>query len=94
MRYALAGEGRTDLSSGDLIALYREWIDAYPLVSIEDGLAEDDWEGWKELTAELGSRVQLVGDDLFVTNPEILARGHQPAASPTPCWSRSTRSAP
>jgi enolase len=74
-RYALAGEGRTGLSSSDLIALYRDWIDAYPLVSIEDGLAEGDWDGWKELTAELGSRVQLVGDDLFVTNPEILAKG-------------------
>ena len=76
-RYALAGEGRTGLASADLIALYREWIDAYPLVSIEDGLAEDDREGWKALTAELGSRVQLVGDDLFVTNPEILAQGIQ-----------------
>lgn len=74
-RYVLAGEGRSGLTSSDLIALYREWIDAYPLVSIEDGLAEDDWEGWKELTSELGRRVQLVGDDLFVTNPEILARG-------------------
>jgi enolase len=74
-RYALAGEGRTGLSSSDLIALYREWLDAYPLVSIEDGLAEGDWEGWKEMTAELGSRAQIVGDDLFVTNPEILTRG-------------------
>jgi enolase len=75
VKYELAGEGRKDLSSADLIAIYREWIDAYPLVSIEDGLAEGDWEGWKELTAELGKRVQLVGDDLFVTNPEILTRG-------------------
>jgi enolase len=75
VRYALAGEGRTGLASSDLIALYREWLDAYPLVSIEDGLAENDWDGWKEMTAELGSRVQIVGDDLFVTNPEILARG-------------------
>ncbi len=74
-RYALAGEGRTGLSSSDLIALYREWLGAYPLVSIEDGLAEGDWEGWKEMTAELGGRVQIVGDDLFVTNPEILTRG-------------------
>jgi len=75
VRYALAGEGRTGLASSDLVALYREWLDAYPLVSIEDGLAEGDWEGWKEMTAELGSRVQIVGDDLFVTNPEILAEG-------------------
>ena len=75
VRYALAGEGRSGLTASDLIALYREWLGAYPLVSIEDGLAEDDREGWKEITAELGSRVQLVGDDLFVTNPEIFARG-------------------
>jgi enolase len=74
-RYSLAGEGRTGLASSDLIALYREWLDAYPLVSIEDGLAENDWDGWREMTSELGSRVQIVGDDLFVTNPEILARG-------------------
>jgi enolase len=73
--YALAGEGRSKLSSGDLIALYRDWIGAYPLVSIEDGLAENDWDGWRELTAELGHRVQLVGDDLFVTNPQILKEG-------------------
>jgi enolase len=74
-RYELAGEGRRDLSSADLIAIYREWLDAYPLVSIEDGLAEGDHAGWKVLTAELGQRVQLVGDDLFVTNREILAQG-------------------
>jgi enolase len=73
--YALAGEGRKGLSSSDLIGLYREWIDAYPLVSIEDGLSENDHDGWKELTDELGARVQLVGDDLFVTNPAILAKG-------------------
>jgi enolase len=75
VRYELPGEGRRDLSSGDLIAAYREWLDAYPLVSIEDGLAEHDRAGWKALTAELGARVQLVGDDLFVTNPGILAEG-------------------
>ncbi len=73
--YALAGEGRSGLSSADLIGLYKEWIDAYPLVSIEDGLAENDHAGWKALTAELGSRVQIIGDDLFVTNPAILAKG-------------------
>jgi enolase len=73
--YALAGEKRTGLRSADLIALYREWLDAYPLVSIEDGLAESDWDGWRALTAELGDRVQLVGDDVFVTNHKILAEG-------------------
>ncbi|MEO8277158.1 MAG: phosphopyruvate hydratase [Thermoanaerobaculia bacterium] len=74
-RYALAGEGKKGLSAHDLVELYRDWVGAYPLVSIEDGLAEGDWDGWKELTRVLGSKVQLVGDDLFVTNPEILARG-------------------
>jgi enolase len=74
-RYALAGEGKSGLAADDLIALYRDWLDAYPLVSIEDGLAEGDWAGWKQMTAELGGRVQIVGDDLFVTNPEILAKG-------------------
>ncbi len=73
--YALPGEGKSGLSSADLTALYEEWVEAYPLVSIEDGLAEDDGPGWKALTTALGSRVQLVGDDLFVTNPEILAQG-------------------
>jgi enolase len=75
VRYELAGEGRKGLSANDLIATYREWLGAYPLVSIEDGLAEGDREGWRELTEELGARVQLVGDDLFVTNPEILVEG-------------------
>jgi enolase len=75
VHYALPGEGRGDLTSADLIATYREWLDAYPLVSIEDGLAENDWEGWKELTDELGGRVQLVGDDLFVTNPDLIGEG-------------------
>jgi enolase 1/2/3 len=75
VRYDLAGEGKTGLAADDLIATYAEWLGSYPLVSIEDGLAENDREGWRRLTAELGARVQLVGDDLFVTNPEILARG-------------------
>jgi enolase len=73
--YVLKGEGRSGLSSADMIALYRKWIDSYPLISIEDGLAENDHAGWQDLTAELGDRVQLVGDDLFVTNPAILAQG-------------------
>jgi enolase len=73
--YQLEGEGREKLTSDDLISLYEEWIGAYPLLSIEDGLAEDDWEGWKTLTERLGDKVQLVGDDLFVTNTEILKKG-------------------
>ena len=74
-QYNLEGEGRKGLTSSDLVGLYRDWVGAYPLVSIEDGLAEGDWPGWKTLTTELGAKTQLVGDDLFVTNPEILARG-------------------
>lgn len=59
----------------ELIELYNRWIDSYPILSIEDPMSEDDWEGWKLITKELGSRVQLVGDDLFVTNPQRLSRG-------------------
>jgi enolase len=58
-----------------MVQLYDEWIRQYPIISIEDGLAEGDWEGWTALTQALGSRVQIVGDDIFVTNPEILRRG-------------------
>jgi enolase len=67
-------EGKS-LDSGELTAYYTGLLDAYPLISIEDPLAEDDWEGWAHITSELGSRVQLVGDDLFVTNPARLAAG-------------------
>lgn len=73
--YALPGEGRHDMKAGDFIDLYRDWLGAYPLVSIEDGLAENDVDGWRHLTDELGDDVQLVGDDLFVTNAQILADG-------------------
>ena len=73
-RYVLAREGRT-LDSGELAALWAEWIRDYPIVSIEDGMAEDDWAGWSELMERTGERVQLVGDDLFVTNIERLQRG-------------------
>jgi len=58
-----------------MVELYADWVTKYPIVSIEDGLAEDDWDGWQILTRELGRKVQLVGDDLFVTNTERLARG-------------------
>ncbi|MCA9291999.1 MAG: phosphopyruvate hydratase, partial [Phycisphaerales bacterium] len=63
------------ISSDALIELWADWCDRYPIRSIEDGLAEDDWDGWAKLTARLGDRVQLVGDDLFVTNPKFLQRG-------------------
>jgi len=74
--YNLEGEGKT-LSREEMVEYYVRLCDSYPVVSIEDGLAEDDWEGWAMITERLGSRVQLVGDDLFVTNPKILARGIQ-----------------
>ncbi len=73
-RYALAGEGR-DLSPSELVGLLAELCGRYPIVSVEDGCAEEDWDGWSELTKTLGDRVQLVGDDLFVTNVERLRRG-------------------
>ncbi|MDB4875779.1 MAG: Enolase [Gemmatimonadetes bacterium] len=68
-----SGGGKKDADG--MIALYKEWLDEYPIVSIEDGLAEDDWDGWAKLTSAIGDRCQLVGDDLFVTNTERLARG-------------------
>jgi enolase len=71
--YVLAREDRS-LTSAELIDLWAEWADRYPIVSLEDGLAEDDWEGWAQLTGRLGDRLQLVGDDLLVTNTERLAR--------------------
>ncbi|MFM9036180.1 MAG: phosphopyruvate hydratase [Actinomycetota bacterium] len=73
-RYHLAGEGKV-LSSDDLVSYWARLVTEYPIVSIEDGMAEDDWDGWASLTRELGSRVQLVGDDLFVTNSARLAMG-------------------
>jgi len=72
--YALKGEGRS-LDSAGLAALYEDWAARYPIVSIEDGMAEDDWEGWEHLTGAIGSKVQLVGDDLFVTNVARLKQG-------------------
>ncbi|SEJ43777.1 enolase [Deinococcus reticulitermitis] len=73
-KYHLEGEGRV-LSTAEMVDFWADWTGRYPIVSIEDGLAEDDWEGWAQLTARLGHQVQLVGDDLFVTNPERLQRG-------------------
>ena len=72
-KYRLEREGRT-LDSGELIDLWARWLAKYPIISLEDGLAEDDWPGWVELTARLGDKVQLIGDDIVVTNPAIIAR--------------------
>ena len=73
-KYVLSGEGKT-LSASDMVDYLGGFVDKYPLVSIEDGLGESDWEGWRELTGKLGEKIQLVGDDIFVTNPDILAQG-------------------
>ena len=73
-KYVLAGEGR-EFTSAEMVDYWENLVDKYPIVSIEDGMAEEDWEGWKLLTERIGSRVQLVGDDLFVTNPERLKKG-------------------
>ena len=73
-KYHLESEGRV-LSTAEMVDFWADWASRYPIVSIEDGLAEDDWDGWAQLTAKIGDRVQLVGDDLFVTNPERLQRG-------------------
>jgi enolase len=73
-RYTLKGEGRV-LESAELVDLWAQWYERYPIVSIEDGMAEDDWEGWRLLTERLGDRVQLVGDDVFVTNVDRLRMG-------------------
>ena len=74
LSYRLAKEGRV-LSTSELIDFWVDWIERYPVISLEDGLAEDDWDGWKRLTERVGDRCQIVGDDLFVTNLERLARG-------------------
>jgi len=74
-RYVFKKSGEADRTSDQMIRLYEDWLRQYPIISIEDGLAEGDWDGWKAMTRELGGRVQLVGDDVFVTNPQILKRG-------------------
>ncbi len=74
-RYVMKGEAQAQRSSEDMIKYYEGLVRRYPIVSIEDGLSEQDWKGWKMLTERLGQRVQLVGDDIFVTNPEIFAKG-------------------
>jgi len=72
--YYLRTEGKK-LTSEEMVAFWKSWVEQYPIVSVEDGLAEDDWEGWKLLTKEIGDKVQLVGDDLLVTNPDRVRRG-------------------
>ena len=79
-KYVLAGEGKT-LDADGMVRYYATLVERYPIVSIEDGCAEDDWDGWKHLTATLGGKVQIVGDDLFVTNPDRLRRGIEERAA-------------
>jgi len=74
-KYVFYKSDKSAKTSEEMVALYADWVRQYPIVSIEDGLAQDDWDGWNLLTRELGSKIQLVGDDLFVTNTERLARG-------------------
>jgi enolase len=80
--YLLRREGGKKLSSAELVDLWASWVAQYPIISLEDGLAQDDWEGWKLVTEKLGDKIQIVGDDLFVTNVERLAKGiHENAAN-------------
>jgi len=76
-KYTLAAEKKSKLSSGEMVSYLESLVKKYPIVSVEDGLAEDDWKGWKQLTDKVGGKTQLVGDDIFVTNTEILAKGIQ-----------------
>jgi enolase len=74
-RYVFRKSGEPTRAPEQMVEMYADWVRQYPIISIEDGVAEEDWDGWKVLTRALGDRVQLVGDDVFVTNPEILQRG-------------------
>lgn len=74
-KYILEAEAKKENSSADMVKFYEDWVSKYPIISIEDGLAEDDWDGWAELTKRIGSKIQLVGDDLFVTNTKRLKKG-------------------
>ena len=74
-KYEFKKSGEPSRTADGMVKMYEEWVNQYPIVSIEDGLGESDWDGWKSITTALGGRIQIVGDDLFVTNPEILARG-------------------
>jgi enolase len=79
-KYVLAREGRT-LNPAEMVEFYVKWVDEYPIISIEDGMAEDDWDGWRLITEKMGSKIQLVGDDLYVTNVNRLRQGIQTKAS-------------
>jgi enolase (EC 4.2.1.11) len=90
-KYHLKLEGKT-LDTDEMIAFWSDWLNKYPIISLEDGLAEDDWQGWQKLCAAHGERVQLVGDDFLVTNTERVARAIRERAA-IACCARSIRSA-
>ena len=85
-RRRLRLRGQEARRAAEMTEYYTELVDAYPIVSIEDPLSEEDWDGWVALTDALGDRVQIVGDDLFVTNPDPAGRRHRARARPTRCW--------
>lgn len=80
-KYVFKKSDKRELSSDEMIAYWADWCAKYPIISIEDGLAENDWDGWKKITEQLGKKVQLVGDDLFVTNVEFLQKGIETGAA-------------
>jgi len=79
--YNLSKSGQGEKTSAEMMDLYKSWVEKYPIVSIEDGLAENDWEGFREHTAALGSEIQIVGDDIYVTNTRFIARGIKEATT-------------
>ena len=76
-KYVFKKSDKSERTSDQMVKFWADWVRQYPIISIEDGMAEDDWDGWKAMTDELGNKIQLVGDDLFVTNTERLAQGHR-----------------
>src|SRR6185312_6913163 len=80
-RYVFKKSDKSEKTSDEMVAFWADWARQYPIVSLEDGLAENDWDGWKTLTRELGTKIQLVGDDLFVTNTELLQKGIEEGAA-------------
>jgi enolase len=74
-KYVFKKSDKSEYTSNEMVKFWTKWVEQYPIISLEDGMAEDDWDGWHTLTAALGSKIQLVGDDIFVTNTELLAKG-------------------
>ncbi len=83
-KYVFRKSDKSQRTSDEMVKFWAKWVEQYPIISLEDGMAEDDWDGWQALTQALGSKIQLVGDDIFVTNTELLAKGIEKGISPTP----------